>query len=354
MTANDDVRVLIVDDSSIVRRVLQAELNKQPGITVVGTAPDPFIARNKVVDLQPDALTLDIEMPRMDGLTFLRKLMKYHPLPTIILSSLTQRGSKTALACLEAGAIDVVPKPNESYSVGDVAKQLGQMLREARRVRVRPATTTPKTATQRPAVAAGAMIDTTEKVIAIGASTGGTEAIREVLEPLPKTVPGIVMVQHMPEGFTTSFAERLNSLCEIEVREATNGDRIMPGVALLAPGNKHMRVARDGARYLVQVTDGPSVCRHRPSVEVLFTSMAQRVGSNGFGIMLTGMGNDGATGMKAMHDAGAPCISQDEASCVVYGMPRSAVEAGAVDRELPLAEIAGAIMQFASQARAAA
>jgi len=343
------VKVLIVDDSSIVRRMLSDELSKQPGIEVVGTAPDPFIARDKILSLHPDVITLDIEMPRMDGISFLRRLMKHHPIPVIIVSSLTPKGCETALACIEAGAVDVLCKPGASYSVGDLANELGEIIRGASGARLRPVTPTPA-ATAKPAapLASRAMIQTTNKVVAIGSSTGGTEALRAVLTALPAQSPGIIMTQHMPEGFTASFAERLNSLCEIEVREAKDGDYVSPGVALLAPGNKHMRLSRDGARYIVKVCDGPRVCRHRPSVEVLFESTAQHAGPNALGMILTGMGDDGATALGSMRKAGAVTIAQDEASCVVFGMPREAIARGSAMMVSPLTDMSRHIMDFAA------
>lgn len=345
------IRVLIVDDSSIVRKVLSDELSKQPGIEVVGTAPDPFIARDKILALKPDVITLDIEMPRMDGLSFLRRLMKHHPIPVIIVSSLTPKGCETALLCMEAGAIEVLGKPGESYSVGDLAAQLGDIVRGAGSVRFRAAS--PASATPRPAPPIAnprVMIQTTHKVVAIGASTGGTEAIREVLTNLPVTCPGIVMTQHMPEGFTKSFAERLNSLCEIEVREAVDGDWVTPGLALLAPGNRHMKLSRDGARYVVRVCDGPRVCRHRPSVEVLFESVAQHAGRNAMGIILTGMGDDGADGLVSVRKAGGFTVAQDEASCIVFGMPREAIARGGAMTVAPLQSIARHVLDFAASA----
>lgn len=340
--------VLVVDDSSIVRQVLARELSRQPGIKVVGTAPDPFVARDMIVSLKPDVITLDIEMPRMDGLTFLRKLMKYHPMPVIVVSSLAAKGCEMAIACMEAGAIDAVPKPNESYSIGDVASRLADIIRGATNVRLaphRPSAVVPAAAT-RP-IASVALAETTNKVIALGASTGGTEALRTVLEVLPKQCPGIVMAQHMPAGFTASFAERLNSLCEIEVKEAADGDWVVPGRALLAPGNFHLKLDRDGARYLVRVIDGPRVNRHKPSVDALFESVARVAGKNALGAVMTGMGNDGAAGLLSMRKAGAPTIGQDEATCVVYGMPKEAAALGAVQIVSPLSGIASHILAFA-------
>jgi two-component system chemotaxis response regulator CheB len=344
------VSVLVVDDSSIVRQVLARELSRQPGIKVVGTAPDPYVARDMIVALKPDVLTLDIEMPRMDGLTFLRKLMKYHPMPVIVVSSLAAKGCEMAIACLEAGAIDAVPKPNESYSIGDVAGRLADLIRGAKKIRLappRPARAAPAT----PRLAGSvALAETTHKVIALGASTGGTEALRVVLEALPKQCPGIVMTQHMPEGFTKSFAERLNSLCEIEVKEAVDGDWVVPGRALLAPGNFHLKLDRDGARYVVRVVDGPKVSRHKPSVDVLFESVARVAGRNALGAIMTGMGSDGAMGMLSMRKAGAVTIGQDEASCIVYGMPKEAAKLGGVQVVSPLNDIAGHIIDYAQGA----
>lgn len=345
-----EIGVLIVDDSSIVRQVLSRELGRQPGIRVVGTAPDPFVARDKILTLRPDVVTLDIEMPRMDGLTFLRRLMKHHPLPVVVVSSLTARGTTTALACLEAGAIDVVPKPNESYSVGDLAEHLGEIIRGAAEVKLRMPSETPVSETKTVGTASSngtALIKTTHNVIALGSSTGGTEALRTVLTALPADAPGIVMTQHMPEGFTRMFAERLNSLCAMNVREAKDGDWVVPGVALLAPGNKHLRLSRDGARYIVRVCDGPRVCRHRPSVDVLFESVAKSAGSNAMGVIMTGMGNDGASGLLSMRKAGAVTLAQDEASCVVFGMPREAIKLGGAQVVEPLDRIAGRILEFA-------
>jgi len=341
---NQPVSVLIVDDSSVVRQVLSRELSKQPGIRVVGTAPDPFVARDMIVQLKPDVVTLDIEMPRMDGLTFLRKLMKYYPMPVIVVSSLAAKGRSMAVACLEAGAIEVVPKPNESYSIGDVAGQLAEMIRGATRVQLKARVSTTPTKV----AATTSLAETTHKVVALGASTGGTEALRVVLESLPKQCPGIVMTQHMPEGFTASFAERLDGLCEIEVKEATDGDWVVPGRALLAPGNRHLKLDRDGARYVVRIVDGPRVNRHKPSVDVLFESVARIAGKNAMGTILTGMGNDGAQGMLSMRTAGSVTLAQDEASCIVYGMPKEAVKLGAAQMSVPLTEVSRHILAFAA------
>lgn len=348
----EQIKVLIVDDSSIVRQVLSRELSRVPWITVVGTAPDPFVARDMIVQHKPDVITLDIEMPRMDGLTFLRKLMKYHAMPVIVVSSLAAKGREMAVACLEAGAIDVVAKPNESYSIGDVAEQLAELIRGAKHVRFAttraPRTIATSSSANRnlAATASKALAETTHKVVALGASTGGTEALRVVLESLPRQSPGIIMAQHMPEGFTASFAERLNGLCEIEVKEAANGDWVVPGRALLAPGNRHLKLDRDGARYVVRVVDGPRVSRHKPSVDVLFESVARVAGKNAMGAIMTGMGGDGATGMLSMHSAGAVTLAQDEESCVVYGMPKEAVKLGGVQVVSPLTEIPKHIMAY--------
>lgn len=343
-----DVRVLVVDDSSVVRQVLARELSRRPGITVVGTAPDPFVARDMILTLKPDVLTLDIEMPRMDGLTFLRKLMKYHPMPVIVVSSLARKGCEMAIACLEAGAIEAVPKPGESCSVGDVALRLADTIRAAAGVRVAPRRTAAAAPRAADLSATAALAETTLKVVALGSSTGGTEALRAVLEPLPKQCPGIVMTQHMPRGFTAAFAERLNGICEIEVKEAADGDWVVPGRALLAPGDRHMKLDRDGARYVVRVVDGPRVSRHRPSVDVLFESVARVAGKNALGAIMTGMGHDGAAGLLAMRKAGAVTIGQDEATCIVYGMPRAAAQAGALQVVSPLADIPRHIMAFAA------
>ena len=351
-----DTRVLIVDDSSVVRMALKRGLGEQKGIEVVGVAPDPFVARDKIMALKPDVITLDIEMPRMDGLTFLRKLMKFHPVRTVIVSSLTQKGCDTAVACLESGACGVVAKPAEAYTVGEMSRELGQLVRAAATMPVPKPRSAPSGDVERIKLRPSlSTIETTHKVIAMGTSTGGTEALRTVLTALPKQTPGIVMTQHMPEGFTASFAARLNELCEIEVLEAKDGDSVLPGRALLAPGNKHLRLARDGARYIAHVTDGPRVCRHKPSVEVLFESVAQTAGKNAMGIIMTGMGNDGADGLKSLRDAGAYTVAQDEESCVVFGMPKEAIARGGAVKVCSLDRIASEIMDYVSgKVRAAA
>jgi len=345
-TENRKIKVLIVDDSAIVRKIFSEELSKEPDIEVIGTAPDPFVARDKIVHHKPDVITLDIEMPRMDGLTFLKKLMNYYPLPVIVVSSLTPRGSRMALEAMEEGAVDVLSKPGSSYSVGDMSLQLKEKIRAASKVnpnRLRVASP-PSRAVVSPY--SKALSETTQKVIAIGASTGGTEALREVLIHLPVNVPGIVIVQHMPANFTKAFAERLNGLCQIEVREAKDMDSLLSGQALIAPGNFHMVLRRSGARYYVNVKDGPLVHHQRPAVDILFHSVAQYAGSNAIGVLLTGMGADGAQGILKMKEAGARTIAQDEASCVVFGMPKEAIKLGAIDRVAPLERIPLEIAQM--------
>lgn len=338
------IKVLVVDDSAIVRKILSGQLSRERDIEVVGTAPDPYVARDKIVKLRPDVVVLDVEMPRMDGITFLKKLMKFYPIPTVIVSSLTQRGSKMALEALDAGAVEVVPKPGGSYSVGEIGLKLAEIIRGASRARV---TSRNSQADPGDAPAPGpcaALTKTTNKVVAIGASTGGTEAIKTVLTRMPLNSPGIAVVQHMPPNFTTSFAQRLNELCAIEVREAKNRDSVLPGTALIAPGNYHMVLKRSGARYLVRVEKGPMVCHQRPSVDVLFQSVARYAGANAVGVILTGMGSDGARGLLEMRKSGAATIGQDEASCVVYGMPKEAVKVGAVERQVPLNRVSDAII----------
>jgi two-component system, chemotaxis family, protein-glutamate methylesterase/glutaminase len=344
------IKVLVVDDSAIVRKIFSQELGKHEDIVVVGTAPDPYVARDKIVHLKPDVITLDIEMPRMDGLSFLRKLMKYHPIPTIVVSSLTARNSEMALEALEFGAVDVLAKPGGSYSVGDMSIQLAEKVRAAAGVRVVPANSGSMSGQRGEAQPmnkpiATSLRHTTHKVIAMGASTGGTEALKAVLTRMPANCPGIVVVQHMPPRFTTAFANRLNELCEIEVHEATDGDPIRPGQALIAPGNSHMLLRRSGARYYVEVKTGPLVCHQRPAADVLFCSVAQYAGANAVGVIMTGMGKDGARGLLEMHKGGAHTIAQDEASCAVFGMPKEAIKAGGVDEVVPLREIPAAIIR---------
>ncbi len=346
MMGERKVRVLVVDDSAVARQIFSRELARDGEIEVLGSAPDPYVARDMIVELKPDVITLDVEMPRMDGLTFLRKLMQHYPLPVVIVSSLTSAGGELAMEALESGAVDVMHKPQSAYAVDDVAIQLADKVKAAARVRV--AKREPGAAGHRP-VQRLSLAQTTNKVVAIGASTGGTQALQEVLTALPANAPGIVIVQHMPEHFTRAFADRLNTLCAIEVKEAESGDSVIPGRALIAPGNYHMLLRRSGARYLVEVKDGPLVTRHRPSVDVLFRSVARTAGANAVGVIMTGMGGDGSTGMLEMKQQGAYNIAQDEKSCVVYGMPREAVEIGAVDQIEPLDRLAAAMLRAASK-----
>jgi two-component system, chemotaxis family, protein-glutamate methylesterase/glutaminase len=345
--AHGRIKVLLVDDSAIVRKVLAQELSKDPEIDVVGAAPDPFVARDMILRLKPDVITLDIEMPRMDGLTFLRRLMRFYPLPVVIVSSLTPRGGDVALEAIDIGAVDVVCKPGASYAVGDMAVELRDKVKAAARSKLRAAPDFGKPGI--PPHGRLSLLRTTHSVIAIGASTGGTQALQSLLSTLPANSPGIVIVQHMPEHFTRSFAERLDTLCAIRVKEAEDGDTVVPGRALIAPGNFHMELDRSGAVYKVRVRPGELVSRHRPSVNVLFRSVAKYAGRNAVGAILTGMGNDGAEGMKEMKDQGAATIAQDEATCVVFGMPKEAIACGGVDHVLPLDAIPSKILELASQ-----
>lgn len=338
------IRVLVVDDSALVRDILVRELARDPEIEVVGSAPDPYVARDKIVELKPDVITLDVEMPRMDGLTFLRKLMRHFPLPVIVVSSLTQKGGEIALEALDSGAVEVMCKPGAAYTVGDLSVELIDKIKAASRVQVTKRTGAETKLTQRPRLA---MTQTTNKVLAIGASTGGTEALASVLSALPSNAPGTCVVQHMPEHFTRSFANRLNDLCAMEVKEAENGDTVSPGKVLIAPGNFHMLLKRSGAIYFVEVKSGPLVTRHRPSVDVLFKSVARFAGRNAVGVLMTGMGADGADGLLEMKKQGAATIAQDEASCVVFGMPKEAIERGAADHVVPLAKIPAKMLQLA-------
>jgi two-component system chemotaxis response regulator CheB len=339
------IRVLIVDDSAIVRKILAEELAKYPDIEVVGVAPDPFVARDKIVTLKPDVLTLDIEMPRMDGLTFLRKLMRYYPLPTIIVSSLTPKGGKLTLEALDIGAVDVIAKPGAAYTVGDMSVHLVEKIRSASRVRLSKKGS-PDIAVQEEFEPIKALAQTSHKVIAIGASTGGTEALKQVLIKMPPNSPGIIIVQHMPANFTTAFAERLNNLCQITVKEAADNDSVTAGTALVAPGNYHMILRRSGARYYVEIKTGPMVHHQRPAVDVLFKSTAKYAGANSIGVILTGMGSDGAEGLLEMKKMGAATIAQDEKTCVVFGMPKEAIKLNAVDHVLPIDQIAAQIVRL--------
>ena len=333
------IKVLVVDDSAVVRKIFSETLSREEDIEVVGTAPDPFVARDKIVQLKPDVITLDIEMPRMDGLTFLKKLMQYYPMPVIVVSSLTPKGSKTALDALESGAVEVLAKAEGSYSVGNMGVQLVEKIRMAAQAKVRRPQEAPASPGPIGQAHSLALSETTQKLIAVGASTGGTEAIKEVLMRMPPNIPGMVIVQHMPAQFTSSFAERLDSLCPIRVREAKDGDSVLNGQALIAPGNFHMVLKRSGSRYFVAIKEGPMVHHQRPAVDVLFNSVAKYAGSNATGVILTGMGADGAQGMLEMKQTGAKTIAQDEGSCVVFGMPREAIKLGAVDRVVPLDRI---------------
>ncbi|MBF0197833.1 MAG: chemotaxis response regulator protein-glutamate methylesterase [Planctomycetes bacterium] len=344
------IRVMIVDDSAVVREVFSKELSKAgTGIEIIATASDPFVARDKIVNLQPDVLILDIEMPRMDGISFLKRIMTHLPMPVIMVSSLTPKGSDLAMEAYDIGAVDVMCKPNASYDVGDMTSELVEKIHAVSKVKiVKRIKRSIEKKTVSPKVEMS-LSKTTHKIIAIGSSTGGTEALKEIFEVLPANSPGIVIVQHMPEHFTKSFADRLNSISEVDVFEAKNGQEVTPHTALIAPGGMHMRLKRSGARYYVEVLDGPLVSRHRPSVDVLFRSVAKYAGKNAVGVMLTGMGNDGAAGMKTMKDAGAVNIAQDEDSCVVYGMPKEAVTAGAVDYVIPLESIAAKALYLSAK-----
>jgi two-component system, chemotaxis family, protein-glutamate methylesterase/glutaminase len=338
------IKVLIIDDSAVVRQVLSSELSKASDIEVIGTASDPYFAQDKINTLKPDVITLDIEMPRMDGLTFLKKLMAQVPIPTIIVSSLTQKGSDIALESLACGAFDVICKPGAAYTVGDISTILIDQIRAASKVNVNKLRS--RISASPTKVNSTALTATTNKILAIGASTGGTTAIERVLLSMPSNAPPILIVQHMPEKFTKAFADRLNKVCEIEVREASNNDTVIPGRALLAPGNHHMILKRSGARYFVELKDTPPVYHQRPSVEVLFNSVAMFAGKNAVGVLLTGMGTDGATGLLSMRQAGAVTIAQDEKSSVVWGMPGEAVKIGAADYVLSLDDIASTAIHF--------
>ena len=349
------IKVLIVDDSAVVRQTIKDLLSSDPQIEVIGVAGDPFVAVEKIREEVPDVITLDVEMPRMDGITFLQKLMSQHPIPVVMCSSLTENGSETTFKALEYGAVDIIQKPKLGVKqfleesriiICDAVRAAAKV--KARHISSKPFHVAPKLTAD--AVIAKstsrAMVQTTEKIVIVGASTGGTEALREFLMVLPEDAPGIVIVQHMPENFTRAFANRLDTLCRVSVKEAENDDTVIRGRALIAPGNKHTLLKRSGARYYVEVKDGPLVSRHRPSVDVLFRSAARYAGKNAIGVIMTGMGDDGAKGMLEMKEAGAYNIAQDEASCVVFGMPKEAIKLNAVDKIVPLEEIARLVVNY--------
>lgn len=348
-TPGKKIKVLIVDDSSLVRGTLSKELSLDPLIEVVGVAPDPYVARDKIVQLQPDVVTLDIEMPRMDGLTFLKKLMRYYPLPVIVVSSLAGAGGKFALEAMESGAVDVMCKPSSAYSVGDLSIQLADKIKAA--ASAKPRKLEPPPSSPRPAALAPRPLASSsrQRPVLIGASTGGTQALQSVLTAMPPDAPPIAIVQHMPERFTALFAERLDGLCAIKIKEAEDGDKLLQGQALIAPGNKHMLLRSSGpGSYSVCVKDGPLVSRHRPSVNALFKSAVRHGCVDCVAVIMTGMGDDGAEGMKELHDAGARTVAQDESSCIVYGMPKEAVALGAVDRVESLEAIPAAMLELAN------
>ncbi len=366
MNAVQKIKVLCVDDSALIRSLMTEIINSQPDMTVVATAPDPLVARELIKQHNPDVLTLDVEMPRMDGLDFLEKLMRLRPMPVVMVSSLTERGNEITLRALELGAVDFVTKPKVGIRDGmlEYAEKLADKVRAAARARVRahhaPAPPAAASAAGSAGSAAGGahaahpgaghapMLNnpllSTEKLIIVGASTGGTEAIREVLTPLPPDAPAVLIAQHMPPGFTKSFAQRLNGLCRITVKEAEHGERVLPGHAYIAPGHAHLLLARSGANYIAHLSDEPPVNRHRPSVDVLFRSAATHAGKNAIGVILTGMGRDGAAGLLEMRRAGAYTLAQDEASCIVFGMPREAIALGAADDVSPLADMSRRVM----------
>lgn len=349
------IKVLVVDDSALIRSLLKEIINSQSDMEMVGSAPDPLVARELIKQLDPDVLTLDVEMPRMDGLDFLEKLMRLRPMPVVMISSLTERGSDITFRALELGAVDFFNKPKLDITQGmqQYAVEITDKIRAAAKARVRKAATLANAASITPRLSADAVlpalsnsITSTEKLIIVGASTGGTEAIKDFLTKLPPDCPGILITQHMPEAFTLSFAQRLNSLCKISVKEAQHGDRVLPGHAYIAPGHSHLLLKRSGANYVCELNQGPPVNRHRPSVDVLFRSAANCAGKNVIGVILTGMGKDGASGMLEMKQAGAYNFAQDEASCVVFGMPKEAIAAGGVDEVVPLSEMASKVMKY--------
>lgn len=348
------IKVLIVDDSALVRKLLTEELKKQKDMEVVGTAMNPYIAREKIMQLKPDVITLDLEMPRMDGLSFLSKLMRHHPMPVVVVSSLTPKNSENALIALRLGAIEVICKPGSAYSTQNISQDIVKAIRVASiakfdKNRFDANANKPKIKTEATTNKNVQLVHTTNKIIAIGASTGGTRALEAVLTQLPTTLPGIVVVQHMPPVFTKSFADRLNDICELDVKEAGDDEFIKPGQVLIAPGNYHLLVEKNGAKYYTRIKQGPPVHHQRPSVDVLFNSVAKAAGVNAMGIILTGMGADGAKGLLAMKESGAYTIGQDEATSVVYGMPREAYNVGALCDVLPLQNIPQAIVNHLKQ-----
>lgn len=357
----EKIKVMIIDDSAVVRQTLEKIISSDKNLEVLATAQDPFIAAQKMTKQVPDVITLDVEMPRMDGITFLKKLMTQHPIPVVICSSLTAKGSETAIKALEYGAVEVIHKPNigakqyleeSKILICDSIKAAAQT--KAKKKKIRPPAETIKPAKKLTADAvlqkasSKAMIETTEKVVVVGASTGGTEALKTFLEAMPIDAPGTVIVQHMPENFTTAFAKRLDSICKVTVKEAEDNDTVVPGRVLIAPGNRHTLLKRSGARYYVQVKDGPLVSRHRPSVDVLFRSASRYGGKNVIGVIMTGMGDDGARGILEMKEQGGKTIAQDEASCVVFGMPAEAIKLGGVDHILPLRSIANEVIRLSA------
>lgn len=357
---SEKIKVLIVDDSAVVRQTLAEILNTDPTIEVMGVAADPYFAASRIAREVPDVITLDIEMPRMDGLTFLRKIMSQHPIPVVIISSLTETGTETAIKALEYGAVEIITKPKmgtkefieeSKIRLRDAVKAAAAAKLSRKKVIAQPKSIDVKPKLSADAImpkshSGDAMIKTTEKVIVVGASTGGTEALRVFLEALPADCPGIVIVQHMPEHFTRSFAERLDQLCKISVKEAANNDTVIRGRALIAPGNHHLILKRSGARYYVEINDGPLVNRHRPSVDVLFRSTAKYAGNNAVGVIMTGMGDDGARGLLELRDAGAHTIAQDEKTCIVFGMPKEAIKLNAAETILPLDKIAEKVLKL--------
>jgi len=342
----EKIKVLCVDDSALIRGLMSEIINSQPDMEVVAVAPDPLVARDLIKRHDPDVLTLDVEMPRMDGIDFLERLMRLRPMPVVMVSSLTRAGSEITLRALELGAVDFVQKPELGIRSGllEYGELIADKIRAAARSRPRRIENRERAA---PPALAPVMVSS-EKLVILGASTGGPEAIRQVLQPLPANSPAILIAQHMPAGFTRSFAERLNRLCRIGVKEAEDGERVLPGHAYIAPGDRHLKLARSGANYLVQLDPGPAVNRHRPSVDVLFHSAAQQAGRNAIGVLLTGMGRDGAAGLLAMREAGAPTLAQDEQTSLVFGMPREAIALGAASEVVALPDVAGRMMALAA------